>query len=135
LRSLTDTVQGQKAALGLYDKMDPVHHAYRQLKQDGYRGTPIHNVVVDEVQDLTQAELQLFFMVCREQSAFFFAGDTAQVLAACKNTNVYVYVYVCVCVWVALHARTDRDRQLNEALASVSRTCGRCSIWIIGKSR
>jgi superfamily I DNA/RNA helicase len=54
----------KKGELNVFDKMDVVHHIYRQLKaQGGYKGVPIHNVFVDEVQDLTQAELHLFFVV------------------------------------------------------------------------
>ncbi len=53
---------------------------YKQIARDGYHGDPIHNVVVDEVQDLTQAELLLFFQVCKLPNCFFFAGDTAQTI-------------------------------------------------------
>lgn len=34
-------------------------HIYRALRADGYRGTKIHNLYRDEVQDFTQAELLL----------------------------------------------------------------------------
>ena len=38
---------------------DLVSHIYRALRADGYRGTKIHNLYRDEVQDFTQAELLL----------------------------------------------------------------------------
>lgn len=37
--------------------MDLVSHIYRSVRADGYRGTPIHNLYRDEVQDFAQAEL------------------------------------------------------------------------------
>lgn len=47
---------------GLYDKIDPVYHILNQLKK-GFNGPSVHTCFVDEVQDLTQAELRLFFEV------------------------------------------------------------------------
>jgi hypothetical protein len=66
--------------LGMYDKIDVVRHIYQHIKQNGYKGKPVHDVYVDEVQDLTQAELKLFFLICKINGGFFFAGDTAQTI-------------------------------------------------------
>lgn len=45
-----------KRASGLYDLLDLVHHLHGQLERRGFRGAPLHKIVIDEVQDLTQAE-------------------------------------------------------------------------------
>eukprot|EP00741_Cyanophora_paradoxa_P017152 tig00020960_g16564.t1 len=65
----------------MYDTLDVVHHIYRQIKRDGYRGPPIHNATVDEVQDFTQAELWLMFCICEDPKGLFFCGDTCQTIA------------------------------------------------------
>ena len=70
-----------KAAFQAYDVMDAVHHIYRALQREGYRGDPIHEVYVDEVQDFTQAELRLFLEVCQNKNGLFLTGDTCQTIA------------------------------------------------------
>jgi hypothetical protein len=55
--------------------MDIVNHILRELKGAQYRGTPIHFMLVDEVQDLTAATIKLLLNIT-EQNVYF-AGDTA----------------------------------------------------------
>jgi len=64
-----------------FDKMDLVHHIYKSLCRDPYSGVPLHSVYHDEIQDSTQAELALHFMVCSDANGFFFTGDTCQTIA------------------------------------------------------
>jgi superfamily I DNA/RNA helicase len=88
----------------VYDKADIVYHIYQQVKPDTtrtgdakgnaqsqsqsqsqaptsrYKGAPIHALCADEVQDLSQAELRLFFALNIPSNGFFFAGDTAQTI-------------------------------------------------------
>jgi superfamily I DNA/RNA helicase len=58
-----------------FDFMDIVNHILRELKGAQYRGTPIHFMLVDEVQDLTAATIKLLLNIT-EQNVYF-AGDTA----------------------------------------------------------
>ena len=62
-----------------FDFMDLVNHVLRELQGISYRSTPIHFMLVDEVQDLTPAALKLLLKVT-EQNVYF-AGDTAQTIA------------------------------------------------------
>lgn len=72
----------RKRLLRDYDVADVVGHVYRELTREGYRGVSHQFVYVDEVQDLTQAQLALFKFVCAHHEAgFVFAGDTAQTIA------------------------------------------------------
>ena len=70
----------EKKALGRIDKLDVVYSIYGNIMREGYNGDAIHMITVDEVQDLTQAELWLFFLICKTPGGFFFAGDTAQTI-------------------------------------------------------
>ncbi|KAJ4460254.1 hypothetical protein PAPYR_3651 [Paratrimastix pyriformis] len=46
----------------LYDRADFIGHIWGQLTHTGgYKGTPIHSVTVDEVQDWTQSALKMLF--------------------------------------------------------------------------
>lgn len=64
---------------GDYDLQDVVAHIYSVGKQPGaYRGHLMFSVFVDEVQDLTPAQISLFQFVCGNPKGFVFAGDTAQ---------------------------------------------------------
>jgi len=59
--------------------MDIVNHILREIVIKGYTGTPIHFIMIDEVQDLPHATI-LLLMKLSEQGVFF-AGDTAQTIA------------------------------------------------------
>jgi hypothetical protein len=65
---------------GDYDVLDVVAHVYRILSAhpEGYRGAAMYSVFVDEVQDLTPAQIALFRFVCGNPKGYVFAGDTAQ---------------------------------------------------------
>lgn len=62
--------------------MDLVSHIYRALKAEGYRGTPIHNLYRDEVQDFAQAELLMDLRWALAQAHFplKWCGHTTSVL-------------------------------------------------------
>eukprot|EP00741_Cyanophora_paradoxa_P016412 tig00020912_g15847.t1 len=70
-----------KRRRNLYDVTDAVHHIYREVVARGYKGPPIHEIIVDEVQDFTQAELALAALVCGDGGGLFFCGDTCQTIA------------------------------------------------------
>ena len=70
-----------KEAFGAYDVLDACFHIYRGLRAGGYRGPPLDEIYVDEVQDFTQAELRLFLEVARDKNRLFFTGDTCQTIA------------------------------------------------------
>jgi hypothetical protein len=59
-----------------YDLLDIVHYCYRALQQHSL--PQVSSVYVDEVQDLTPAQIALFKFVCRNPNGYLFAGDTAQ---------------------------------------------------------
>ena len=71
----------QKRLIGAFDLQDIIFHLYSQLKYEGYRGTIIHSITIDEVQDFSQSTLQLLMMICKQQNGFFFTGDTCQTIA------------------------------------------------------
>ncbi|CAD7695958.1 unnamed protein product [Ostreobium quekettii] len=64
-----------------YDTLDLVGHIYRRLQVEGYRGTPVHSMFRDEVQDFTQAELLLDLRTVKDPNGIFYSGDTAQTIA------------------------------------------------------
>lgn len=64
-----------------YDHLDLVHHVYRTVKSNQIVFPHIRSVYVDEVQDLTPAEIALFGFVCPNPKGFVFAGDTAQTVS------------------------------------------------------
>lgn len=68
-----------KFAQVAYDFQDVVTHVLQELAVTGYKGAPIHYLVIDEVQDITHATLALLAKV--SQHGFFLAGDTAQTIA------------------------------------------------------
>lgn len=43
----------------MFDTADFVGHMYRQIVKSGYKGMALHQIVRDEVQDFSQAELLL----------------------------------------------------------------------------
>jgi DNA polymerase III delta prime subunit len=65
-----------------YDILDIVHYVYRQLQLTPLAlSSPIDSIFVDEVQDLTPAQIALFKFLCKNQNGYVFAGDTAQTIA------------------------------------------------------
>ena len=68
-----------KKSIKGFDFMDLVNHILRELQGTYYRGTSIHFMLVDEVQDLTPATIKLLLKIT-EQNVYF-AGDTAQTIA------------------------------------------------------
>eukprot|EP00741_Cyanophora_paradoxa_P017928 tig00021036_g17312.t1 len=79
--AIFERYRAEKRRRGLYDRMDAVHAVYRGLAREGYRGPAVHEVLADEVQDLTQAELWLLFCATEDPKGFFLAGDTAQTVS------------------------------------------------------
>ena len=55
--------------------MDIVNHCNREIDAYRYFGSPVHFMLVDEVQDLTPATIKLLVKVT-EQNVYM-AGDTA----------------------------------------------------------
>jgi len=63
----------------LFDLGDVCHHLWQRIQRADLNGMlPIHQVYIDEVQDLTQAEIAILFKFANP-NAMFLAGDTAQV--------------------------------------------------------
>lgn len=58
-----------------FDLLDVTLHVVRQLRREGYRGLPIRRFYVDEVQDLSLAQL---FLLLKLTPQLFCTGDTAQ---------------------------------------------------------
>eukprot|EP00741_Cyanophora_paradoxa_P016636 tig00000198_g16065.t1 len=81
IHELYGAYRDAKRRRGLYDVTDAVHHIYREVAARGYGGPPIHEIIVDEVQDFTQAELALAALVCGDGGGLFFCGDTCQTIA------------------------------------------------------
>jgi superfamily I DNA/RNA helicase len=64
-----------------FDRADFVCYIYRSLSNNGYAGIDMTRVYVDEVQDLSPAQIALFKFVCKDSHAFVMAGDTAQTVS------------------------------------------------------
>lgn len=65
-----------------FDRMDVSFHVLKELKKRPYTGPPIHSVAVDEVQDLAQIELAIFFMIMKKPyEELFITGDTSQTVS------------------------------------------------------
>eukprot|EP00439_Symbiodinium_sp_Y106_P021745 s118_g2.t1 len=65
-----------------FDRMDVARHVIQQLKRTRYEGPPIHSAAVDEVQDLAQLELAVFFVVMKKPyEELFLTGDTSQTVS------------------------------------------------------
>ena len=65
----------------LYDLNDVIFHCIKELHKKPYSGIPIHHITYDEVQDATQIELYLYFLIIEDKNKFFFTGDTCQTIA------------------------------------------------------
>ncbi|KAJ3181893.1 hypothetical protein HDU85_003409 [Gaertneriomyces sp. JEL0708] len=63
-----------------YDLADATLFVFQGLSR-GDVAENYHYLYVDEVQDLTQAQLALLIYVCRNPDGFTFAGDTAQTIS------------------------------------------------------
>lgn len=59
--------------------MDVVNHISAQIRLRGYTGPSIHYLMIDEVQDLTNATIFLLSKITEQ--GIFFSGDTAQTIA------------------------------------------------------
>ena len=73
---------------GDYDMIDVVHHVYQALSREPYNGVSITQVYVDEVQDLSPAQIMLLKFVCHNSDGYVLAGDTAQTVSSpfhCSN--------------------------------------------------
>jgi hypothetical protein len=64
----------------MYDDADAVFHIYSHIVRAGYHGDRVHSFTVDEVQDCSEAMLQLLFLISNNPDGFFFCGDTAQTI-------------------------------------------------------
>eukprot|EP00741_Cyanophora_paradoxa_P005659 tig00000939_g5486.t1 len=84
-RALVHELHGQyrkmKEAGQLFDVTDVVRHIYLEVKAGRYRSVPIHELIVDEVQDFTGAELGLMATLVSDLGGLFFCGDTCQTVA------------------------------------------------------
>jgi len=94
------TYKDLQAQWHYFDRMDACFHVVKQLKRDRYSGPPIHSVAVDEVQDLAQLELALFFLIVRKVDGLFIAGDTSQTVSRsvdfrfCDLRSLFTYFKV-----------------------------------------
>mmetsp|Transcript_28564 Transcript_28564/g.68690 ORF Transcript_28564/g.68690 Transcript_28564/m.68690 type:complete len:1663 (+) Transcript_28564:34-5022(+) len=71
-----------KNKLGVFDEADFVTHIYRQIRADGYVGTGLNAVTIDEVQDVSQAALRLILEVVDPGvGTVTFCGDSAQTIS------------------------------------------------------
>jgi hypothetical protein len=59
--------------------MDVVYYVYQEVALKGYDGLPVHFIMIDEIQDLTNATTLLLLKICEQ--GVFFSGDTAQTIA------------------------------------------------------
>ena len=82
LYDLYEAYESEMRRAGAYDISDVVHHIWRRLQEEGYKGTNIDSIFVDETQDFTQAELRLFINICSDKNDMFFCGDTCQTIAS-----------------------------------------------------
>ena len=69
----------KKMQYGDFDLGDIVIDLHSRLRDQRYKGDQMNFVYIDEVQDLTMAQIALFRYICRNiEEGFVFCGDTAQ---------------------------------------------------------
>jgi hypothetical protein len=61
-----------------WDEGDLVWQLYQRRMEHGRPGIRLHRIVADEVQDFTQAEIQLLILMSEDPNGLVLAGDTAQ---------------------------------------------------------
>ncbi|KAH7839999.1 hypothetical protein Vadar_011160 [Vaccinium darrowii] len=67
---------------GEFDSADLVNDLHFRLRNGRFEGDQMDFVYIDEVQDLTMRQIELFKYICRHiDEGFVFAGDTAQTIA------------------------------------------------------
>jgi hypothetical protein len=66
-----------KKDLNAWDSADLVCHCFNEVRENGWRGPPIHSLLADEIQDFTQAECSLMVEICEDSNQLFMCGDTA----------------------------------------------------------
>ena len=64
-----------------YDMEDFVFHLHSCMSLHGFLSKPCTSVFVDEVQDLSAAQISLFKFCCPNLTGFVMAGDTAQTIS------------------------------------------------------
>lgn len=70
-----------KMQKGEFDIADIVIDLHHRLRTEKYKGDVMNFVFIDEVQDLTMAQILLFKHICRNvEEGFVFCGDTAQTI-------------------------------------------------------
>lgn len=87
----------KKQAMTEFDMMEFVHYVYQSLTQEGFRGTKMQYVYIDEVQDLTPTQIALFKFVSDNPTGFVFAGDTAQTVYFLILPIFYYYMLLIIC--------------------------------------
>jgi hypothetical protein len=71
-----------KSELRAFDEADFVWHLHKHLRAEGYAGLRIRCLVVDEVQDISQATLRLILQLVDPQvGGLFLCGDPAQTIS------------------------------------------------------
>eukprot|EP00026_Physarum_polycephalum_P000228 Phypoly_transcript_00228.p1 GENE.Phypoly_transcript_00228~~Phypoly_transcript_00228.p1 ORF type:complete len:1460 (+),score=271.79 Phypoly_transcript_00228:484-4380(+) len=82
---LFERYENMKAEKNDYDQCDYIFYVIKQLRNNEVLPVAvlpkINFVYIDEVQDLTQAQLLVFRYICDNLKGFVFAGDTAQTIA------------------------------------------------------
>ncbi|KAK7316642.1 hypothetical protein RJT34_00257 [Clitoria ternatea] len=68
-----------KKEKGEFDFADVVFDLHSRLRSKRYKADEMHFVYIDEVQDLTMAQIELFKYICKNvEEGYVFCGDTAQ---------------------------------------------------------
>ena len=71
--------RSHKRANNLYDHLDVVHHVHTRLLMEAVTPTTINRLYIDEVQDLTQAEIAVLFRITpKGERHMFLTGDVLQ---------------------------------------------------------
>ncbi|XP_057452229.1 uncharacterized protein LOC130744053 [Lotus japonicus] len=77
-----ESYEKMKMGRGDFDLADIVADLHLRLRTRRYEGDELHFVYIDEVQDLTMSQIDLFKYVCPNvEEGFVFCGDTAQTIA------------------------------------------------------
>jgi hypothetical protein len=106
----------RKRQLHLYDTMDVLRHLHAQQRQAGAerpRHSPLHRMLIDECQDLTQAELALLLEVAHDKDALYLCGDAAQTISRGVGFRF-------ADVRTLFHAHSERGEAAMPALRSLT---------------
>ncbi|KAJ3088732.1 hypothetical protein HK102_008076, partial [Quaeritorhiza haematococci] len=121
--AIFEAYEKMKEANGGFDLADATCYIFGRLVTEGFKGDLMDYVYLDEVQDLTPAQIALFRFVSRDLSSFVFAGDTAQTISAVNFR--FADIRALFFKQFVLHFRPDMREMYGRDAVELERAMGR----------